>query len=468
MESMKNYTLILLMFFISINLEASTKGLVKEFLEKNYLLKSNNLSVDEAAQEYNALWASKTYFLNFSAGFDTTASRSADRPASDFEVGNFDNYNLSINKTFNWGGEISFNNRLNAFKQMNNFVQDISYSQNMGRDFFGMSFKLDLSMANINKEKTAIIIKGANQGLLQKFYMTFITAKYNRTMVNLQTEAWKRAVKRKNNIGKRVEAGLLEKVDMYRADIGVMAKDEDVKSARFSLNENLQELSAGVHRKTLEKEIPYFSLKEVLLPGEVKGEIETNFKLAEKKKEIQYIKENLKKIKRGFLPDINIRLSYKTEGSGLELNDTLDEGNLGSGGKVAGAISLVIPLGFEQNNVDQVSKRIKLNKQKYEIKNLRSELDNMNEGLTERVKIIRKNIASASKRRNISATTLDEQNKLYLKGRAPLDSVVIAEEQLIMNEMRLSGFLLQLEQILVSQSILYGSLENYLLVREIK
>jgi outer membrane protein TolC len=335
----------------------------------------------------------------------------------------------------------------------------------MGRNFFGKSFKLELSMANINKEKTAVIVKGANQALLQRFYMTFISAKFNRTMVNLQTEAKKRAVRRKDNIVKRVDAGILEKVDAYRAEIAVMAKEEDIKNARFTLNENLQDLSTGVHRKVLEPEVPYFSLRRVLLPGDIKGNVESNFKMAEKKKEINFIRENLKKINRGFLPDINIRLSYKTEGSGFELKDTLDEGNLTNGGKLAGAVSLVIPLGYEQNKVDQASKRIALNKQRYEIKNLRSELDNMDQGLKDRVQIIRKNIASATKRRRISAKTLKEQNSLYLKGRAPLDTVVIAEEQLILNEMRLAQFLLQLEQILVSQSILYGNLESYLLSR---
>ncbi len=441
------------------------QGLLKEFLEKNYLLKSNKLSVDEAAQEWNALWASKTYFLNFSAGFNTTPSRSANREASDFETGDFDNYNLSINKHFNWGGELSFNNRFNALKQINQFTQDISYSQNMGRNFFGKSFKLELSMARINKEKTEVIVKGANQALLQKFYMTFISAKFNRTMVNLQTEAKKRAVKRKNNIVKRVDAGMLDKVDAYRAEIAVMAKEEDIKNARFALSENLQEVSTGVHRKVQESEVPYFSLRQVILPGDVKGDIESNFKIGEKKKEILFIKENLKKISRGFLPDINIRLSYKTEGSGFELKDTLDEGNLTNGGKLAGAVSLVIPLGYEQNRIDRTAKRIALNKQRYEMKNLRSELDNMDSGLNDRVKIIRENIASATKRRRISAKTLEEQNSLYLKGRAPLNTVVIAEEQLILNEMRLAQFLLQLEQILVSQSILYGNLESYLISR---
>ena len=445
--------------------QASIKGLLNEFLEKNYLLKSNKLSVDESAQEFNALWASKTYFLNFSAGFNTTPSRSANREASDFEAGDFNNYNLSLNKTFNWGGEFSFNNRFNALKQINMFTQDISYSQNMGRDFLGKSFKLELAMANINKEKTEVIVKGANQALLQKFYMTFISAKFHRTMVNLQTEAKKRAVKRKDNIVKRVEAGILEKVDAYRAEIAVMAKEEDIKSARFSLNENLQEVSAGVHRKIQESEVPYFSLRKVVLPGEVKGDLESNFKVSEKKKEIKFIKENLKKIKRSFLPDINIRLSYKTEGSGFEVTDTLGEGNLGQGGKLAGSISLVIPLGYEQNKVDQASKRIALNRQQYQMKNLRSELDNMESGLKDRVEMVRKNIESATKRRRISAKTLEEQNRLYLKGRAPLDTVVIAEEQLILNEMRLAQFLLQLEQILVSQSIIYGDLENYLVSR---
>jgi hypothetical protein len=79
---MKKLFLTIIFSLTSISSQASMKGLLKEFLEKNYLLKSNNLSVDEAAQEWNALWASKTYFLNFSAGFNSTPSRSANREAS--------------------------------------------------------------------------------------------------------------------------------------------------------------------------------------------------------------------------------------------------------------------------------------------------------------------------------------------------------------------------------------------------
>jgi hypothetical protein len=131
--------------------------------------------------------------------------------------------------------------------------------------------------------------------------------------------------------------------------------------------------------------------------------------------------------------------------------------------KFSGAISLVMPLGWEVNRAVKSAKQIEINQKTYDLDYLMNELINMEKGLKERVKLIRKNISSGVERRIISVRALEETNKLYNRGRTYLDNVLISEETLTNTEKSIAGYIFNLEALLAQQAILYGKLKEELL-----
>lgn len=446
---------------------ADFKILLKDFLENNKKLKSADLAPDLAQKQVDILWGSKQWYLNLSGGKNVTDSRSAQRPGNDFATGVFDNLNGSIFKTFSWGGELSFNNRLNILDNDAGqlFIQDFSYKQNLGNDFFGIKFRNEVSAAEYNAQKVASQIKDVDQSLLQQFYMTYNSARLNKTFVERDLDAKKRAEVRRDSIKKRVNAGLLERVDLDKAQMGVMYAEEEVKSSKMKLEKDLQDLSSQLSRMVKEDEIPAYAFDGTKLPADIIGSLERNYKIEEIKYELSSLDKTLQKINMDFIPEIQVQVSFVTNGSGAEFSDTVRGNNLWDADhkNFSGAVSLVMPLGWEVNRAIKSAKQIEINQKTYDLDFLMNELINMEKGLKERIALIRKNISSGVERRVISVKALDDTNKLYNRGRTYLDNVLISEETLTNTEKSIAGYIFNLEALIAQQAILYGKLKENLL-----
>lgn len=446
---------------------ADFKSLLKDFLENNKKIKSADLAPDLAQKQVDILWGTKQWYLNLSGGKNVTESRSAQRPEDDFAVGLFNNYNASIFKTFSWAGELSFNNRINLLNTNNTklFIQDISYKQNLGNDFFGMRFRDEVAAAEYNAQKVAAQIKDVDQSLLQQFYMTYNSARLNKTLLERDLEAKKRAEVRRDSIKKRVNAGLLEKVDLQKGIMGVMYAEEEVKSSQMKLEKDLEDLSSQLSRRVKEDEIPPYSFDGTKLPSDLTGSLERNYKVEELKYELSSLDKTLQKINMDFIPEIQAQGSWATNGSGATWSESLAGHNLydSDNVKFSGAISLVMPLGWEVNRALKATKQIEINQKTYDLDYLMNELINMEKGLKERISLIRRNISSGIERRLISIQALEETNKLYNRGRTYLDNVLISEETLTNTEKGIAGYIFNLEALIAQQAILYGKLKENLL-----
>ncbi len=458
---------------ISSNVFADFKSLLADFLDNNKKIKSANLAPDLAQKQVDILWGSKQWYLSASGGKNVTEGRTNTRPEEDFAVGLFNNYNASIFKTFSWAGELSFNNRVNLLNTNDTklFIQDISYKQNFGNDFFGMKFRKEVAAAEYNAQKVAAQIKDVDQSLLQQFYMTYNSARLNKTFVERDLDAKKRAEVRRDSIKKRVNAGLLEKVDLQKATMGVMYAEEEVKSSQAKLEKDLEDLSSQLSRMVKEDEIPAYSFDGSKLPSDITGSVERNFKVEEIKFELSSLEKTIQKINMDFIPEIQAQGSWATNGSGATWSESLSNHNLYDSDdvKFSGAISLVMPLGWEVNRALKATKQIELNQKTYDLDYLMNELINVEKGLKTRISLVRKNIASGVERRLISIKALDETNKLYNRGRTYLDNVLISEETLTNTEKGIAGYIFNLEALLAQQAILYGKLkENLTFSAEVK
>ena len=467
MKKLKN-TLIVLSLLFANCVFADFKNLLTDFLENNKKIKSADMAPDLAQQQVDILWGTKQWYLNVSAGKNVTASRSADRPQSDFAVGTFDNLNASIFKTFGFGGELSFNNRINILdnSQGNLFIQDFTYKQNLGNDFFGIKFRDEVAAAEYNTQKVAAQIKDVDQSLLQQFYITYNSARLNKTFVERDLAAKKRAEVRRDSIKKRVNAGLLEKVDLQKAIMGVMYAEEEVKSSNIKLEKDLEDLSSQVSRRVKDEEILPYAFDESKLPQDIGGSLEKNYKVEELKYELSSLDKTLQKINMDFIPDIQAQVSWATQNSGVQMSDAMANANLWDSGNVkfSAAVSLAMPLGWELNRALRTAKKIEINQKTYDLDYLMNELINMEKGLKERISLTRRNISSGVERREISIKALDETNKLYNRGRTYLDNVLISEETLTNTEKSIAAYIFQLETLITQQAILYGKLKENLIL----
>ncbi len=463
---MKNLILVFSLIFTT-SVFADFKQLLADFLENNKKMKSADLAPDLAQKQVDILWGSKQWYLSASAGKNVTESRSAQRPEDDFAVGLFNNYNASIFKTFSWAGELSFNNRVNLLNtgDAKVFIQDVSYKQNFGNDFFGIKFRDEVSAAEYNTQKVAAQIKDVDQSLLQQFYMSYNSARLNKSFVERDLDAKKRAEVRRDSIKKRVNAGLLERVDLDKAVMGVMYAEEEVKSSKMKLEKDIEDLSSQLSRRVKEEEIPAYEFEGSKLPSDITGSFEYNYKVEELKFELASLEKTIHKINMDFIPEITAQGSWATSGSGATWSESFSQNNLWDSDEVkfSGAISLVMPLGWEVNRALKSTKQIEINQKTYDLDYLMNELINMEKGLKERVALIRKNISSGFERRIISVRALEETNKLYNRGRTYLDNVLISEETLTNTEKSIAGYIFNLEALLAQQAILYGKLKEELL-----
>jgi outer membrane protein TolC len=327
-----------------------------------------------------------------------------------------------------------------------------------------MKFRKEVAAAEYNAQKVAAQIKDVDQILLQQFYMTYNSARLNKTLVERDLDAKKRAEVRRDSIKKRVNAGLLEKVDLQKATMGVMYAEEEVKSSQAKLEKDLEDLSSQLSRIVKEDEIPAYSFDGSKLPSDITGSVERNFKVEEIKFELSSLEKTIQKINMDFIPEIQAQGSWATNGSGATWSESLANNNLYDSDdvKFSGAISLVMPLGWEVNRALKATKQIELNQKTYDLDYLMNELINVEKGLKTRISLVRKNIASGVERRLISIKALDETNKLYNRGRTYLDNVLISEETLTNTEKGIAGYIFNLEALLAQQAILYGKLKENL------
>ena len=77
-------------------------------------------------------------------------------------------YGLGIRKDFSWGGRLSFDNSLSqqntsGLVKSSIFEQSLSFSQDLGRNFFGLKFYTSLQEADESVHLSKVILSQKNQ-----------------------------------------------------------------------------------------------------------------------------------------------------------------------------------------------------------------------------------------------------------------------------------------------------------------
>ncbi|RLA66958.1 MAG: hypothetical protein DRQ88_04805 [Epsilonproteobacteria bacterium] len=458
----------LLGVIFSFSCQASVQSLVREFLAQNYFLKANKQNVKRSNQIWEELWASKTWWLDVEGGYQNNQQSDLflQSPIDRFK-GTFSRFQFSIKKEFNWGGSFNFDNQFFLHKWLIQLNQGVAYSQDLGKNFFGQSFHQELKMARITETETQARVNKENQGLLLKFFQLYNLSRLNKTLMSLHKKAKVRAVKRKENVVKRVNAGLLEKVDLYKSKMNVIAQEQAVRRAEIGLADNIEGLSGLLNRQVKDNEINSFKFDNLRIEKDMLGDTEDNFSLEKLKQEKLKINENLRKIDYSFIPQIKLNISYKSIGEISKESQDIFEGIIGTPSYVYGlAINLFMPLTFEPEEVNKSIMRIEQNKNLYTISGVRYELKYREVAQKRKLKIIRKNITSSIQRRRLSYKALKFQSDLYFHGRTELDIVLISERDIVFTEIALAQYVTRLEGNLAELSKIYGKLKEWVLVKK--
>ena len=452
--------------------DASFNNLLTEYLEKNIDLKVKKLGVESSKLGVNSLQEIRSFNLTGSGMYTDSSLDSASRMAT---TGSTTLYSLALSKINLSGSTFSLSNNLSGYNQNSNFSsmdsneffefnQKLSATQKLGRNYLGREDKMAIKMARENVEISKVDLDNYESSLLLAFYQSYLTASLNLTSYNLQKDAYGRAQKRTKLIDKKVKDGLREKADLYQAHNDQFEQNELLKTIMVKIQDNLMSLSTMLHREVKNSEISLQKLKgfklSVMPIGEMKDDL--NFKLLKVQK--IYQESALKKSEMGFIPEVELTASYKTNQYNEASTTALSDGILtGNDNELSVGVSLVMPLGYGTQKVDKALKAIELKKIEYQIKKIKVNFSDRERMLKKQVSLFDESIVLVLKRLKTSKLSLKEYNSLYNYGKADLDQVIRSEEALIRTQKSLVSYIISRELKVVELSLLYGKLKSFLM-----
>ncbi|WP_417335278.1 TolC family protein [Halobacteriovorax marinus] len=450
---MNRFSFLSLILFLSFNAQGSLSELSMEYLKKGSDNESLKMNLDINSLERDIVYESKAWQLSVSGQkVNSQLERSSSLLISNATLQPNDtettSYNLTFAKEFFTGTKLSLSNTLvdyvnNANIAQNNkgFTQTLSLEQDLWSNFLGRKDSLDLEVSEKTFDYKKQSVDFQVESNLYTFVSDYLKAKLDKANTQLKQEALDRAKKRLSLIKRRVRDGLSEKVDLYSAETQELASRESYMSEMISLQSSLESLSKKVHRRILSAQILDYKLKEGSEVLSVEGTIEENKNYLQTQKQIQYLMESSKKADLGVYPSLVFAASYAT--NNYERDDSpISDGMIGSdNNEVSLGLTLTWDIGSSAQNLSKQAASIELNKVKMESRKVLLSLKEQETSLLKRQNEVETLLNSASKRLELAEKTLKEYNRLYSRGRATLDQVIRAEEELISTQQSYINYL---------------------------
>lgn len=469
---MKKLVLFGLLVTASSSIDAALSSLSIEFLEKGSLNESQRMDLEISSLEKDASYESKAWVL--SASGENTKSRlersssllisNATLLPNDTET---TSYNLTLSKDFFTGTKVSLSNTLvdytnNVNLSQNNkgFTQTISLEQDLWSNFLGRSDSLTLNVAEKTYEYKKQSTDYTVETNLYTFFSEYLKAKLDKANLELKKAALERTNKRLELIKRRVRDGLSEKVDLYSAQTLELASRESYMSEMISLQSSLENLSKKVHREIKSENILTYSLNEDSEIEKVEGRIEDNKNFLKTKKQIDFLIDSSKKADYAVYPSLVFGSSYSTNNYEASTSP-ISDGLVGSeNNEFTLGLTLTWNIGSKAEDLSKKAASIELNKVKMESRKVLLTLKEQEGSLLRRQKEVDVLLKSASKRLELANKTLEEYNRLYSRGRATLDQVIRAEEDLISTQQSYINYLYLKDSNFSTLAYLRGKLQQ--------
>ncbi len=472
--NLKNIQLIIvpLALFFALQVEAATKSLANEFLGTNSNVLKNKWSAESSRYNVASVIAAKTW------GLDYSSSYADDKSENYFGLNNttFQSptktkvHTIALAKDFQWGGTFSLENSLtnidaqNATSKINEFSQGVSYTQDLGKNFFGRDFYSDLNIARRNQVLSELTSDSNIDAELLAFFNSINSARLDGALVALQADALARAERRRTIVKRRVRDGLREKVDLIQSEAAVLNQKEQVKLASMRLSGSLEKLSKALHRSVEGSETGDFDLEFIKLSPIPSGSRKGNKQLKILEQKVEVLKDSLEKVGYSALPDVNLSLSHQNNDFAVAQNTAIKDGTLGGDKSVTTvAVNLTWAIGNKPQKAEKAALAIDMRSAEMQSSKIQKNFSYSEESLKNQIRFLDVNITSVKERKALAEKALKEFNRLYNRGRAELDSVIRAEEDLISTNISFVEYLVRRENLLGSLAYLYGSIRPYLL-----
>jgi outer membrane protein TolC len=458
-------TILALILTLSTTTFASLSKLSNEYLNSSSDNESRrmDLEVNEVSREL--VNESKPWALSAESSFTSSKLESSltqlptDSDSSQYEIG--------IAKEFFSGTSLSFTNalsdytnNLSATSNNTGFNQKLSLSQDLWKNFLGRNDQLDKVIA----DETYKFQEKNTEALLETNLFTFVNeyleVKVNIALVELQKLTVERAKKRLDLIQRRVRDGLSEKVDLFSAQTRDLGAKENLRTNNINLESSLEALSKRLHRRVNQNEVEAYKIQIQSELSKVEGQIEDNQNLQASLKQINYLQSTFDQKENSLYPSLSLGGSYAT--NNYESNGSpISNGLLGSGNnELAVGLTLTWNVGSVTERLAKESSAISLNKAKMVNRKQLLSLKQQETFLQRRIVEVEDLLKTALKRLKIAEKTLKEYNRLYTRGRANLDQVIRAEEDLITTQVSYVRYLLRRDTYYASQAYLYGNLKK--------
>lgn len=382
-----------------------------------------------------SLSASSTYLDDSSSNSPSTSSFFPTNIESLSQV-------ISLNKSFAWGGTLSFQNEYNYSDSVSTysgatsskeFKQGLVYTQDLGANFFGKKYEIDLESKVIGVEtqkKNLSYLKEVQAGKLFTYYLKVIL---NQAKSDLAIQALTRSQARLNLIGKRLKDGLSEKVDYIQSEMAYQGKKEALINAQMNYQSSLKDLSELLERNVEEAQISQYKILETVKFDNLNNQTNGHSKEIDLKKYQLASSENyLKSVKRTKIPSILLKSSWVNNNFANSFGDAFTDGLLGGENREIG-----ISLSFTWNIDDRLTESaiakagIEKGLKEYEIRTIEKQLEIRKEKLIDESISLNNTLISVRKRIDLAKSLLEQNNRRYNLGRTDLDTVIRSEEELI-------------------------------------
>jgi outer membrane protein TolC len=262
-------------------------------------------------------------------------------------------------------------------------------------------------------------------------------------------------------VSKRVKDGLREQVDLMQAQMTEISAKEAVKSAQNEFTTVLEEIAVILHRPVLENDIKTFS-KESFSP--VAGSLDQNLVFASMKAKEQLQELSLKNAENSIMPTVTLEASYETNNYDLSSGEAISGGRLGEDNDVWKlGLNATWAIGLESERSEKEIQSIERQKAIYQLGKVSRNNLQLEKSFKSKLAVLEQNLKSAAKRNELAHKVLKEYNRLYSRGRASLDQVINAEEELIRTQSDYARYRAQYGTLVLRMHNLYGILKREVL-----
>jgi outer membrane protein len=471
-----NLTLTLLVVIAtSPSLNAKISSMANELLGRNYQVVEGQLEVDLAQLDLNAIRANKGWGVAYNYSYDNNSLEGSN--SFNFHQTTTNAHTLSLTQTNFLGGTFSLSNTLSMVDQgnidsslrgssstdVNQYIQSLSYKQNLGRNRFGREDRANLTLAKEGVELKRLTARLNDQQILMKLSQSYLSAKLHNSLKGLQQRAHTRALKRRALILRRVKDGVALNVDLVQAKISVLGKEEAIKSALNALNSSLEQVGELLHRKVDFAEVGVFDMEKETPSTLPTADWSKSFikRILDQRQLIS--NRRLSRVDFSFAPTMDITAGIKGNEYDSKIGESLANGTiLDQDREITVAFNLSFDLGSDAAKVERARERVNLSKLVLNQQVKQTNFQHSFEMISSRVKRTDENIISIRGRRRFAREVVKEYGKLYQLGKATLDQVIGAEERLIDTEISLVRSLVEREGLVISLAALSSNVKEYL------